>query len=165
MSTAKDLKTYVPHVGRVEWIGVSDATKAPIQSLQEADVELGTGIVGEHHASSGNSWRQVTLIQQEHLPVIAAILGRDLIDPSLLRRNLVISGINLIALKQRKFCVGKMELEGTGPCEPCSRMEWNLGDGGYAAMVGHGGICAVVRQAGTIRVGDEVRVLDEAESE
>ncbi len=159
----KDLKTYVPQIGRVEWIGVSDATRAPIQSVAEAEVEVGTGIVGEHHARSGKSHRQVTLIQQEHLAVIGAIMGRDPIDPQLLRRNVVISGITVSALKNRKFRVGEVVLEGTDTCAPCSRMEENLGDGGYAAMRGHGGICAAVLGAGKIRVGDEVQVVDETD--
>ena len=132
------------------------ATPTPVQS---AVVRAGTGIDGEHHAKSGRSKRQVTLIQAEHLPVIAAILKRDAIDPGLLRRNLVVSGINLIALKDRKFKIGEVLLEGTGPCDPCSRMEENLGPGGYNAMRGHGGITAQVLEGGDIQVGDEVRAV------
>lgn len=161
MSADKDLKTYVPQVGRVEWIGISDARLATIQPKDEVEIVVGHGIVGEHHAQGDNSKRQVTLIQHEHLPFIGAILGRDPIDPGLLRRNIVVSGINLIAIKDRKFSIGDVVLEGTGPCAPCSRMEENLGDGGYAAMRGHGGICTIVLEAGTVRVGDAVRVLEE----
>ncbi len=161
MSTEKDLKTYVPQTGRVEWIGISEARLSTIQPKDQVAVEVGHGIVGDHHAQGDHSKRQVTLIQHEHLPSIGALLGREPIDPKLLRRNVVVSGINLIALKDRKFSIGDVVLEGTGPCAPCSRMEMNLGDGGYAAMRGHGGICAIVHQAGTVRVGDAVRVLED----
>ena len=102
--------------------------------------------------------RQVTLIQHEHLPVVAALTGRDAVTPDRLRRNLVVSGINLIALKEKKFRVGEVLLEGTGPCAPCSLMEHNLGPGGYNAMRGHGGITAIVLKGGTIHVGDAVQV-------
>jgi MOSC domain-containing protein YiiM len=125
--------------------------------VESAEVCAGTGIEGEHHAKSGRSKRQVTLIQAEHLPVIASIMKRDAIDPGLLRRNLVVSGVNLIALKERKFKVGEVLLEGTGPCDPCSRMEENLGPGGYNAMRGHGGITAIVLEGGTIKIGDQIR--------
>jgi MOSC domain-containing protein YiiM len=99
----------------------------------------------------------VTLIQREHLNVIAGLLRRDGISPELTRRNLVVSGVNLLALKGERFRVGEVLLEGTGPCEPCSRMEENLGPGGYNAMRGHGGITARVLEGGVLRIGDTVR--------
>lgn len=120
------------------------------------DVEPRTGLTGDHHALSGLSKRQVTLIQQEHLAVVGALLDRGPVDPALLRRNLVVSGINLLSLKAARFRVGSVLLEGTGPCAPCSLMEKNLGPGGYSAMRGHGGITAVVVEGGQISVGDPV---------
>jgi MOSC domain-containing protein YiiM len=99
----------------------------------------------------------VTLIQFEHLAVVAALMGREAVPPELLRRNLAVAGISVLALKDRRFRIGEVLLEGTGPCEPCSRMEQNLGPGGYNAMRGHGGITARVLEGGFIRVGDVVR--------
>ena len=78
--------------------------------------------------------------------------------PEQLRRNLLISGIPLLALKDRRFWVGGVLLEGTGECHPCSRMEETLGAGGYNAVRGHGGITARVITGGPIRTGDAVRV-------
>ena len=159
-----DAKNTLPQVGRLEWIGLAAASRAVIQSVDSAEVQIDTGIVGEHHATSGkSSQRQVTLFQQEHLPVIAALAGLDAVTPDQLRRNLVVSGINLVALKEKRFRVGKVLLEGTGPCAPCSLMEQNLGPGGYNAMRGHGGITAVVIEPGAVNVGDAV--LWEAEAE
>jgi len=103
----------------------------------------------------------VTLLQAEHLDVIAALLGRapGTVAPEALRRNLVIRGINLLALRQARFRVGGALLEGTGPCDPCSRMEEVLGGGGFNAMRGHGGITARVLEAGAIALGDDVRLV------
>ncbi|MEX0714967.1 MAG: MOSC domain-containing protein [Planctomycetaceae bacterium] len=148
-----------PRTGRVEWIGVAQERLGSIEPLEEVFVRPGTGIDGEHHAASGESKRQVTLIQHEHLPVVAALLGIDVVDPRRLRRNIVVSGINLLALKDRRFRIGEALLEGSGPCAPCSRMEENLGTGGYNAMRGHGGITAIVVEEGRIRVGDEIAVV------
>ena len=106
--------------------------------------------------------RQVTLLQAEHLPVIAALAGLDTVTPELLRRNLLVSGISLLALKDRRFWVGEVLLEGTGECHPCSRMEENLGAGGYNAVRGHGGITARVITGGTVRVGDVVQPYAES---
>lgn len=153
-----DVKDILPQIGRLEWIGRAVESGGAIESVETVEIRVDTGIVGEHHATGGKpSKRQVTLVQQEHLPVVAALAGRDSVTPQQLRRNLLVSGINLIALKERRFRVGEVLLEGTGPCAPCSLMEENLGPGGYNAMRGHGGITAIVLEAGTIRVGDAVR--------
>jgi MOSC domain-containing protein YiiM len=70
----------------------------------------------------------------------------------------VVSGINLLALKHLQFQVGEVLLETTGICAPCSRMEQNLGSGGYSTMRGHGGITARIIQGGQIKIGDVVRL-------
>jgi MOSC domain-containing protein YiiM len=63
------------------------------------------------------------LIAAEDLAAIAAFLGRSVIAPELLRRNIVTSGINLLALKDRRVRLGAALLEISGDCAPCSRME------------------------------------------
>ncbi|MBT1685179.1 MOSC domain-containing protein, partial [Dawidia soli] len=103
--------------------------------------------------------RQATLIQAEHLQAIGSYLGQDPIDPKLTRRNIVVRGINLLALKGQQFQIGQAVLEYSGECHPCSRMEENLGPGGYNAMRGHGGITAKIIRGGPIRIGDAVSVL------
>lgn len=145
--------------GRVEWIGVRPLRRAAPQALQQVEALAGRGLAGDHYASGGK--RQVTLVQHEHLAAMAAWLGRPApVEPALLRRNIVVSGINLLALRKRRFRVGAALLEFSGECHPCSRMEEALGRGGYAAVRGHGGILARVVEGGTIRVGDAVRPED-----
>ena len=104
--------------------------------------------------------RAVTLIQLEHLAAIGAYLGREAVMPEILRRNLVITGINLASLKGRAVEVGQAKLRLTVVCAPCSRMEEALGPGGYAAVRGHGGWCAEVLEPGSVRLGDAVTPID-----
>ena len=128
--------------------------------METAEARVGSGLDGDHHAKRGKpSKREVTLIQAEHLAAAASLTHQGAVTPDLTRRNIVVSGINLLALKDRRFQIGAAILEATGPCEPCSRMEENLGPGGYNAMRGHGGITARVVESGAIRVGDEVRFV------
>ncbi len=124
-------------------------------SVQQGDVTE-NGLMGDHGRPGK---RTITLVQAEHLAVIGAMLGRGPIDASILRRNLVISGLNLNALKGRRVQIGEVILEITGICAPCSRMEIALGKGGYSAMRGHGGWCAAVVTTGIINVGDRVQPL------
>lgn len=158
------LSTHVS-VGRVEWIGVATQKRGAVLSVEAVDLVQGSGIAGERHFRAKNrSKRQVTLIQYEHLQVVASLLGRPggFWLPALLRRNLVVSGINLAALRYQTFQLGTAVLTGTGSCPPCSRMEENLGPGGYAAMLGHGGITAIVAGSGQVRVGDAVSVVPDS---
>jgi MOSC domain-containing protein YiiM len=157
-STLRRLTDNFPRAGRLEWIGVRPKTREPVITLAQVHAFAGRGLEGDHRASGragGN--RQVTLIQAEHLDVIAGLLGHDRVTPDLLRRNLVVSGINVRALKDQVFTIGGVVIEGTGPCVPCSRMEANLGAGGYNAMRGHGGITARIVSDGVLRIGDAVR--------
>ena len=153
----------LPQTGRLVWIGLSPGRKEPILEVEEAEARVGTGLESDRHSKGRpGGKRQVTLIQAEHLPVIAALVGdSEPIPPGLVRRNLVVAGINLLALKNRRFRVGAALLEGTGPCHPCSRMEANLGPGGFNAMRGHGGITARVLEGGWIYVGDEIALAQE----
>ena len=155
----KELMSKMAQPGTLQFISMRPAKKGEVQSVSEAELTPEGGIVGDHYSGKSGQ-RQVTLIQSEHLAAVASILNQSApIDPKLTRRNLVVSGINLISLKEKQFRIGDVLLETTGPCAPCSQMETNLGDGGYNAMRGHGGICAKVIEGGKIKVGDEVAIL------
>uniref|UniRef100_B0T0E3 MOSC domain containing protein n=1 Tax=Caulobacter sp. (strain K31) TaxID=366602 RepID=B0T0E3_CAUSK len=153
--------------GVVTWIGARPERHAPLLALASVEITREAGVAGDHYSGrpkadgkGGN--RQVTLIQAEDLAAIASYLDRE-VTPSDLRRNLVVSGVNLRALKDRRFQVGEVVLEATGDCHPCSRMEEILGPGGYNAVRGHGGITARVIESGQVRVGDAVCVMPPAQ--
>lgn len=160
MQNIKDLFEVFPRPGRVDWIGIRSERREPVSEVQSVEVSETKGLIGDHYSGqSGN--RHVTLIQAEHLPVVAALTGRDTLDPALVRRNIVVSGLNLLALKDHQLQIGDAVLQVTGQCHPCSKMETALGPGGYNAMRGHGGLTAKVIRGGTIRVGDSVTVTSE----
>lgn len=143
--------------GRVSWIGLRAARRGTVRSVARVEINE-TGLEGDRHSRANG--RAVTLIQAEHLPVIAALIGRDGIDPAILRRNIVVSGINLTALRGVALRLGGAVVEIGKPCAPCSHMEAALGPGGYNAMRGHGGWTARVRCPGAVAVGDGVGPAD-----
>jgi MOSC domain-containing protein YiiM len=144
--------------GVVDWIGARPGRRIGMQSAQEALLEVGKGLVGDRYSKSGGN-RQVTLIQAESLATIASHLGREFVLPDEVRRNIVTRGINLLALKGRRFRIGYTLLETSGECHPCSRMEEAFGQGGYNAVRGLGGITARVIEGGRIEVGDPIEPI------
>ncbi len=151
----KKMMNTMPQQGEVVWIGVRPASKQPLLEKGVVLAEKGTGLSGDRFQGKRSTKREVTLIQQEHIDAVSSILGKE-VKPDELRRNIVVRGINLLSLKNQRFVIGEALLETTGLCHPCSRMETNLGPGGYNAMRGHGGITARIIQSGEIRVGSTV---------
>lgn len=149
------LMTQFPRAGRVDWIGLRPARDKAMREVEAVEATAGAGLAGDRY-SGGSGKRGITLIQAEHLPAIAALAGHAAVAPALLRRNLVVSGIALVALKGNRFRIGEVLLEGTDSCDPCSRMEAALGTGGYNAMRGMGGLCARILEGGRLRLGDRV---------
>lgn len=169
--TLRALTQRFPRAGRLDLIVLRPARRVSAVSVDEAVAWAGRGLQGDRSAAvpptafrpAGGGKRQVTLLQAEHLPVIATLADVAEVDALGLRRNLVVSGLNLLAARSlfkdqplRLRIGADVVLEITGPCEPCSRMEELLGVGGYNTMRGHGGLTARIQIGGTLRVGDAV---------
>lgn len=158
--------------GELKWIGLRPARKEPMQVVQQAQALEGLGLEGDRRCGGKpGSARQVTIISEEYIAQINHFLKchRAAVDsveknsvaavPELLRRNLAVSGVNLTAIRHQRIRIGGAEFETTALCHPCLRMEEAFGEGGVAAMLGHGGLCAKIVKSGLIRVGDSIEVV------
>jgi len=151
--------------GTLTWIGLRSERRGQVTPVERARALTAKGLEGDHRmGKTPGSARQVTLISEEFMQQIAHFTGLSTIDPVLLRRNLVVSGINLNALRHQRFQIGEAVFEATALCHPCSRMDAALGKGGVAAMIGHGGLCARILNTGYITVGDRLEVRPKGEN-
>lgn len=143
--------------GKLDWIGLRSERRGEVLVVDQAEAVVGLGLVGDHRMKkTPGSARQLTLISHEYIEAICRHTGHSSIDPRLLRRNLVISGMNMNLLRYQRLQIGEVILETNALCHPCSRMDEALGAGGTAAMFGYGGLCAKVIQGGVMRLGEAV---------
>jgi MOSC domain-containing protein YiiM len=170
MGNLRDLVKQFRAEGRVEAIVLRPERQQPAHFVSEVRAEPGLGLIGDRRSGALRVGlevrkRELTLFQSEHLPVVAGWCGLESLEATRLRRNVVVSGMNLLAMRspfpdlRLEWQIGEgVRLEVTGSCDPCSRMEAELGRGGYNALRGHGGVTARLLTGGTIRVGDRVRL-------
>jgi MOSC domain-containing protein YiiM len=169
MDDLRALTRRFPHAGRVDAIYLRPGREQAAVAVASVLALVDRGLEGDRSAAKpatrpGGNKRQVTLIQAEHLPLIGAWTQRNVAAADL-RRNLVVSGINLLA-QHSLFADQPLQVRIgtdvliviTGPCDPCSKMEALLGPGGYNAMRGHGGTTARVIHGGVVAIGDAVIV-------
>lgn len=145
--------------GTVEQIFVTGQAGAPMRRVETIDADEG-GLRGDRYRNgtgyySGVDECEVTLIAAEGLDRleaegIAVAAGQH-------RRNLVVRGIDLEALRGLRFTVGPVTLVYDRPRPPCSYVERLTQKGMLKGLARHGaGICARVARPGTIRTGDAV---------
>ena len=80
-SVLKELLDLIPQTGRLEWIGIRPGKKQALTALKSVRIDQASGLEGDRFRRSVSGKRQVTLIQQEHLQVVANILSKSEIDP------------------------------------------------------------------------------------
>lgn len=142
--------------GRITWIGIRSARYEPLTTLNQVVAKAGIGLEGDHYQDTGGN-RQITLIMKEDLLAAAAELGRSAIDPGLVRRNIVVSDIDLHQFQKGFLRLGSCLIEVTGNCHPCKRMDENLGEGGRKSLANRGGVTARILEGGTLSINDDVK--------
>jgi len=153
-------------IAKVTAIFISPAAAAPMQSLAEACLEAGKGIVGDrYHAGRGtfseklgdSPAREVTLVETEQIDEFNHTTGMRL-KPGDLRRNIVTGGVELNALVGMQFSIGEVILEGIRLCEPCEHIARLVAADVLTGMLHKAGLRAGIIRGGFIRPGDTVRV-------
>lgn len=148
----------------------------PTSDLDEVRLVAGQGIVGDRFfGKAAHLDASVTLIAVEALEAVAQALRLDPLDPVLARRNVVVRGADLNALRGETFTIrpaagaaadDAVTLLGGRPAAPCAWMDRMYAPGVHAALRGRGGLRCRVLTDGVLRRGPAVletaAVLDPA---
>jgi MOSC domain-containing protein YiiM len=146
--------------GVVEGIFIAPSAGAAAQVCTSAQTLPGRGLAGDRHASgsgtfpSGVAGSALTLIAAEVLESFAPPLSADEH-----RRNVVTRGIDVNALVEQDFAIGRVRCRGMRLCEPCTVLDGYSERALLRPLVHRGGLRADILSEGTIALGDAVRAL------
>ena len=128
---------------------------------ERLEVRAGSGIVGDRYAGKpAHRDASVTVLAVESLESLAADLGSGPWDPLLARRNVVLRGAEVEALRGELFALdsgeGEVLLRGGRPANPCAWMDTVFAPGAHRGMRGRGGIRCAPLTDGFLRLGPAV---------
>ena len=142
-----------PHVVAVNISEKKGTIKHPVP---EISLKIDHGIQGDAHA--GNWHRQISLLAQESIDKMTA-LGVKGLTPRIFAENITTADIELFSLPVgTRLQVGEAELEVTQIGKECHHHCQVYRQIGMCVMPAEG-IFAKVIVEGTLRAGDEIRIL------
>ena len=77
----------------------------------------------------------------------------------MLRRNVIVSGVDLNELIGEEFSIQGVRLRGTGHCKPCYWLDQAFAPGTEDFLEGNGGLRAEILSGGLIAVGSAQLLL------
>lgn len=122
----------------------------PMQAAHDLQAVAGKGLEGDR--TFGRSSRQVLLVDE-------LVLKKFGLQPGMLRENITVRNLPVDTLKPGTTLVmGSTQLQITGPCEPCFKMD-RIRQGLQSELQGQRGVLANVVRGGRITVGDSITLL------
>jgi FdhD protein len=133
-----------------------------ILRVNTAECHAGKGILGDRYYNEQPGGKtQITFLSREVVSEMCDALGLTSLDCSTLRRNVLISGVDLNSLIGLQFHLGGLVFEGVEECKPCYWMDEAVAPGANAFLVGRGGLRCRILEDGAIACGEaELETID-----
>lgn len=128
-----------------------------MKEMTEVECAAGRGLWGDRFFDFKENYKgQITFFAQEVYEDLCAQFEMSDREPSVFRRNVIVSGCDLNALIGKKFEIQGVLFEGTEEASPCYWMEQAFCEGAEAALRGRGGLRARILTDGMLRVSREI---------
>jgi MOSC domain-containing protein YiiM len=143
----------------VEAIHLGGEVAGELRTVEQARAVAGHGLESDRkfHAEGARPGQALTLVEAEVVDDVGLAPGGT-------RRQVTVRGVRLNDLIGKRFRVGEVECYGVELCEPCAHLESMTRPGIIKDLVHRAGINADILTDGTIRVGDTVAELSEAQA-
>ena len=154
-------------MGKVLEIYIAERSGVPMQSIEQAQLEAGKGIVGDRYYSGQGTFSErlaglpdveLTLIESEEVDAFNREQGFDFSCGDF-RRNIVTQGVRLNELEGCEFTLGGIRLRGVRLCEPCAHLAGILTDAIMPALVHKTGLRAEIISSGNVQLGDTLTTV------
>ena len=147
-------------MGKIEAINITNISKENTFYINQAFLEKGKGIVNDrYYGNFKEKKEQVTLINLEEINNFNNQIKLN-IDAKDFRRNIIISGINLNELINKKIEINEVNLIIHEICQPCKYLQDKLKTPRLVKMlVNKSGVRAEIIKSGSLSVGDTIKII------
>jgi len=127
---------------------------APMVERDGLECVAGRGIKDDRFFDFKENYKgQITFFSQEVYEDLCKVLQIYDKPPSVFRRNVITSGVDLRAWFDAEFELQGVRFRGMGECTPCYWMDQAFGPGAEKALEGRGGLRAQILTDGVLRAG------------
>ena len=134
----------------------------PLVEVEQVECVAGHGIRGDRFFDYRDDYKgQITFFSHEVFGKLTAHFGLKDKSAGVLRRNVIVSGVNVNDLIGEEFSIQGVRLRGTAHCKPCYWMNQAVAPGAEEFLQGQGGLRAQILSDGVVAVGDAQLVLAE----
>jgi MOSC domain-containing protein YiiM len=127
----------------------------PMVEVAELRCLAGRGIEGDRFLDFKPDYKgQITFFADEIYQELCARLDVWDKPPSVFRRNVITSGVDLNTLVAQEFEIQGVRLLGTAECSPCHWQDGAFAPGTEEALQNNGGLRAKILTDGILRVSD-----------
>jgi MOSC domain-containing protein YiiM len=136
----------------------------PLVEVREIECVPGRGIRGDRYFDFRENYKgQITFFSHEVFELMANQFSLRNKSPGALRRNLIVSGVDLRSLIGADFDLQGVQFRGTAHCAPCYWMNSAVAPGAEQFLAGRGGLRARILTDGWLRIGEAgLRILQSA---
>ncbi len=147
-------------MGKIEAINISSISEAETVYVNQAFLEKNKGIVNDRYYNNfKHSMEQVTLIDKEEIDLFNYNIKKN-IDYKDFRRNIIVSGLNLIKCINKTILINDVKLKIHEICQPCKYLQDKLKTPELVKLlVNKSGVRAEIITSGFIKVNDRVKVI------